>query len=442
MKSRFSFVLALIYSLGAIADAEEISNAAGVADRIGQTVEFQDEVKAVSWSRSTNGYYLSFGAPYPKQVLSVWVAEKLFDKLPEHRTLLGRTVEIKGELEKSPTGPLLKLQAPENFVLLPADEAILSKPTLDGKQERSQFIAAVSQTFLRGDFETLETLGQELRQSRERLLDGSWLSEAYFAAFRLRPEASAERYSLVEQRIAQWERAKPTSPALPLIKVGYHLDLAWRWRTERLAKNVSAERWKKFKGEVGSARQILELHAGDKTYPEYYALMLTIALGQGWKKPECMALLTRATQLEPDYYRYQCQTAYYLLPRWHGKKGEWEQFAEQQRERYGAGAAGDALYTRIALSLQDFYFHRFFRDAAISWEVMASGFDYLIKTHPDSRYLKNLYANWAWRADDRARLKQLLPLIKPDPDMTVWVNLENVSLAEKFANSPDKASLP
>ncbi|MFN2623562.1 MAG: hypothetical protein ABR611_12035 [Chthoniobacterales bacterium] len=435
MTPRLCLVLAALCLFRAAAAAEEMSNAAGVADRIGQTIEFQDEVKAVSWSRSTNGYYLSFGAPYPKQVLSVWVEEKLFDKLPEHRTLLGRTVEIKGELEKSPSGPLLKLQTAENFALLPADEAILSKPRLDGKQERSQFIAAVSQTFLRGDFETLETLGQELRQSRERLLDGSWLSEAYFAAFRLAPNASAERYARVEQRITQWERAKPTSPALPLIKVGYHLDLAWRWRTERFTKDISAERWKKFKNELGIARQLLELHAGDKTYPEFYSLMLTIALGQNWKKPEYMALLTRATQLEPDYYRYHCQTAVYLLPRWHGKKGEWEQFAEQQRQRYGAGGVGDALYTRIALGLQDYYFHHFFRDTAISWEVMASGFDDLIKTHPDSRYLKNLYANWAWRADDRVRLKKLLPIIKPDPDMTVWVNLENVSLAEKFVNS-------
>jgi hypothetical protein len=418
-----------------MAAAEEIPDARAVAGAIGQEVQFQDEVKAVSWSRSTNGYYLSFGAPYPQQVLSVWVEEKLFNKLPEHQTLLGRTVEIKGQLEKSPSGPLLKLQAAENFVLLPADEAILSKPTLDGKQERSQFTAAVWQTFSRGDFETLESLGQELRQSRERLLDGSWFSEAYFAAFRLSSNASAERYALVEQRITQWERAKPTSVALPLIKVGYHLDLAWRWRTDGYAKDVSVEGWKKFKSELGIARQLLELHSAETTYPEYYALMLKVALGQGWKKPEYMALLTRATQLEPGYYRYYCQTAVYLLPRWHGKEGEWEQFAEQQRQRYGAGGAGDALYTRIALGLQDYYFHRFFRDTAISWEVMASGFDYLIKTHPDSRYLKNLYANWAWRAADRVRLRKLLPFIKPDPDMTVWVNLENVALAEKFANS-------
>ena len=66
---------------------------------------------------------------------------------------------------------------------------------------------------------------------------------------------------------------------------------------------------------------------------------------------------------------------------------------------------------------------------------MVSGFDYLIKENSDSRYLKNLYANWAWKADDRVRLRKLLPIIKPDPDMSVWVNLENVAFAEKFAKS-------
>src|SRR2546423_6944070 len=158
MKPGVLLVLAALLLFRASAPAEEISSAAGVADRIGQTVEFQDEVKAVSWSRSTNGYYLSFGAPYPKQVLSVWVDEKLYNKLPEHRTLLGRTVEIKGELEKSPSGPLLKLQAVENFVLLPADETILAKPRVDGKQEGAQIIAAGFPTFSPGGFENVGAL--------------------------------------------------------------------------------------------------------------------------------------------------------------------------------------------------------------------------------------------------------------------------------------------
>lgn len=189
-------------------NAQEIQTASAVADKVGQAIVFQDEIKAVSYSRSTEGYYLSFGAPYPKQVLSVWASKDLYDHLPGHHGLVGRTVRIKGNLEKSPTGPLLKLQFPEDFQLFQVDQAMLAKPALDGKQDRGQFEIAVYQTFKGQDFDTLEMLGQELRQSRERLNDGSWLSEAFFASFRLKARASTERYGQVEQLIASWGKSQ------------------------------------------------------------------------------------------------------------------------------------------------------------------------------------------------------------------------------------------
>ncbi|MGZ5021634.1 MAG: hypothetical protein ACXWFY_03805, partial [Chthoniobacterales bacterium] len=52
----------------------------------------------------------------------------------------------------------------------------------------------------------------------------------------------------------------------------------------------------------------------------------------------------------------------------------------------------------------------------------------------DSTGLKNAYGNLAWRAGDRVRLRQALAEIGVNPDMGVWVNLENVALAERMAN--------
>src|SRR6266513_5507314 len=144
------------------AHAQELPKASAVAAQVGEAAEFQDDVKAVSYSRSTKGYYLSFGAPYPKQILSVWIEGERYERLPSHKSMVGRTVRISGQLEKSPTGPLIKLESRDHFQVLPTDEAILSKPTLDGKQEREQFRSAVYQTFKREDFDTLETLGGEL----------------------------------------------------------------------------------------------------------------------------------------------------------------------------------------------------------------------------------------------------------------------------------------
>lgn len=415
--------------------AQEIPKATTVATQIGQAAEFQDDVKAVSYSRSTQGYYLSFGAPYPKQILSVWIDGKMYDRLPSHSSMVGRTVRISGQIEKSPTGPLIKLESKDHFQVLATDEAILSKPTLDGKQDRAQFESAVWQTFKREDFNTLEVLSQDLQQSRERLNDGSWLSESFFNAFRIGEKTSVERYAEVEQILTRWEQARPASPVLPVIKANYHVDLAWKWRGIGYSNTVTPQKWTEFKKELAVARQILDTHPSAKVYPEYFACMQKVALGQSWPKNDYEHLFAEATSIEPDYYNFYYNKALYLLPRWHGQKGEWEAFAEQVRQQHGAGGAGDAFYARIAWALRDYYYPNLFGDSDISWDKVASGYEYLIRQYPDSRYLKSLYANLAWKADDRVRLRKALPAIKSDPDMTVWVNLENVTSAEKFAAS-------
>src|SRR5437763_15338844 len=91
-------VFACLDLLLANANAQELPTASAVATQIGQAAEFQDDVKAVSYSRSTEGYYLSFGAPYPKQILSVWIEGKMYERLPLHKSMVGRTVRISGPI--------------------------------------------------------------------------------------------------------------------------------------------------------------------------------------------------------------------------------------------------------------------------------------------------------------------------------------------------------
>lgn len=270
------------------AATEEPPDAAAIASKIGQEIEFQDEVKAVSFSRSTKGYYLSFGAPYPKQVLSVWTDRAIYDQLPFTRKLVGRTVRIRGRLELSPTGPLLKLTSLDQFEVVETDEAILAQPVLDGKLDRHRFKAAVSQNLARDEFDKLETLAAELLQSREESADGALLLDCFLYAFIVPVNAPAEDFAFLQGKLAAWS----------------------------------------------------------------------------------------------------------------------------MKHRY----------------------HDLFRETAVSWEIMASGFQYLIKQHPQSEYLKNVYAFFCWKARDRVRLRQTLPEIRANPDMQIWVNLENVALAEKLAN--------
>ena len=434
MNNKLHAGLALLALLSVRAAAQGLPDAIHVADKIGRAIEFQDEVKAVSYSRSTDGYYLSFGAPYPAQVLSVWVNEADYDRLPGRHSLVGRIVRIKGQLESGSTGPLLKLESPDAFQLLPVEETALTKAVLDGKMDRDQFKAAVRQKFEAEDFATLELLAEELRQSRERFSDGTWISAAYYGAFSLDANAAPERFASAAETIRHWENARPGSLVALLLKAGLHRDLAWHERSNKLGSEVTPEQWAGFKRELLQARQLMESVPAARMYPEYFSIMQTIALGQGWPKDDYMRLFSEATNAEPDYHAFYFQTAYYLLPRWHGRKGEWEQFAEAQRQRHGAGGAGDGLYTRIVWSMRPHY-DNIFKETDVSWEVMAAGFEYLIREHPESRWLRNAYANFAWKVHDRSRLRKALTAIRQDPDMNIWVNLENLALAERFAVS-------
>lgn len=423
--------------LPASAFTQETPDASQVAGRIGQEVEFQDEVKAVSFSRSTEGYYLSFGAPYPKQVLSVWTDRKIYDQLPLTHKLVGRTVRIRGKLESSPTGPLLKLTSLDQFDVVETDEAILSQPVLDGKRDRDRFKGAVMQNLGRDEFQTLETLAAELLQSREQSADGTFLLDSYFFAFHVPVNAPDEDYTFMETKLASWSRARPTSPLVPLLQVGLHRDLAYHAVGIGVFRSITKEHRAIYRKEMATARQILASHPGAKTYPQYYDLQLTVATCQRWPHPAFFAVFDEAIRAHPGYRLYYTAAAEYLLPYWRGKKGDWEAFAERERQRLGAGGAGDAVYAFIGWSMKHRY-RNMFRETAVSWETMASGFHYMMKQYPHSEYLKNVYASFAWKAGDRVRLREALPQVRANPDMEIWVNLENVALAEKFAasNSP------
>ena len=414
--------------------AEEIPSARDVAGKIDQPLEFQDEVKAVSFSRSTQGYYLSFGAPYPEQVLSVWVDKKLYDQLPYSHKLLSRTVRIKGTLKSSPTGPLLKIENLDQLAVVELDEAVLSQLILDGRRDRHKFEAAVRQLFAREDFQTLEKLAEELRQSRERTADGDWVLNVFFFAPHVAVNGPDEDYSFTQERLANWAKARPESLVLVLMQAQFHRDLAWHAVKTGAWRSVNAATKKVYREEMATSRKILESHPAAKIFMPYYDFMMDVAICQRWSRPDFFRLLDEATKAFPDNELFYVSAAERLIPYWGGKKGEWEQFAETQRKRFGVGGAGDALYARIGWSMEHRYKH-LFRETSVSWEEMASGFEYLIKHHPDSKYLKNAYANLAWRAGDRVRLKKLLTEVRSNPDMEIWVNLENVALAEKFAGT-------
>lgn len=440
---RVSLIIACaLRALAAAAIAEQqpepqpsLPDAAAATKNLYHEVTFQDVIKAVSKSKTHDGYYLSFGAPYPKQVLTVWASNETYRLLPGATVLVGRTVRISGLVDPSPSGPIIYLQSPAQFRLLPVDPATVSKPLLDGRADRHQFVMAVRHYLYANDFDTLETLSSDLHESHERFVDGIWLLDAFFGAFNigLGPEWTDKSYSKRVEAIRDWKGRYPESILPHLVEARLHYDVARKWRDIDDPAKLSDEDWRHVREEMATSRQILESHPEAKTSPDYYLQMLRIARWQGWSRSEYFKLFNDAVARWPDYDTFYTEAAFLLSPKWYGEKGEWEAFAEQQREKLG-GPAGDACYTRIAWSRADDYRHHLFEKTAISWPKMAAGFEALMRQYPDSNYLKSAYAWFAWEAQDRDRLGPALEAIKSKPDMDIWVNLENLQFARKFLN--------
>ncbi len=81
---------------------------------------------------------------------------------------------------------------------------MLSKSFLDARKDRDQFMAAVSQTFWREDFATLEQLARELAESHKRFSDGTWILSAFFQALEVNKDESDERFAEALKKMERW----------------------------------------------------------------------------------------------------------------------------------------------------------------------------------------------------------------------------------------------
>lgn len=144
---------------------------------------------------------------------------------------------MKGQITSRPTGPILTLTSPDNFLLYEVKDEILAKNYLDGMLDREQFMAAVAQLFWRDDFAMLEQLTKELQQSHERFSDGTWIESGLFTALEVNRDEADERYAKAGRKIERWRACYPDSAVATIVQAGYHLNLD---RDDRLPTGLAA----------------------------------------------------------------------------------------------------------------------------------------------------------------------------------------------------------
>jgi len=200
-------------------------------------------------------------------------------------------------------------------------------------------------------FEDLDCVANSARVGKLRFPGGAWKLHSIYAGL-AEPEpgkhATEEDWKNHFTVLEHWVAARPDSITARVALADSYAEYAWAARGDGYSDTVTDNGWKLMGERLEKAKSLLDEATTLTTKcPEWYRVMLQIALGQGWEQEQESELFHQAVASEPDYYYYYQAQALFLLPKWNGEDGDSSKFAEESANRIG-GSQGDELYFRIA----------------------------------------------------------------------------------------------
>lgn len=228
---------------------------------------------------------------------------------------------------------------------------------------------------------------------------------------------NVDQWNVMFDRVQEWIAKNPSPPAyITLAK--FHHHLAWLWRGDGFAGDVSEESWKPFNNQIAITRSILADHKDASVDPEWFVTMENVSRAQSIPDQEASAVVAEAIGKHKYYERVYEAAVLRLMPNWGGSWDEVEQFAdfaaENTKDKYG-----DALYTRIYMVLGDCGCG-VFSETRVNWSRMKNGFEEIVKRYPNEWNL-NSFAYYACQARDRDSVKALFAKINRT-FMDAWNN--------------------
>lgn len=246
-------------------------------------------------------------------------------------------------------------------------------------------IANQAETLLEAkDYDQLDALAAKLRASKECSADGVWKLTSVYNG--LIPSNSAPD-TVWDGRLAAlgvWAMARPESITARVAWGDVMVAYAWKARGGGEVNTVSPDGWRLFFQRLGQAAEILKVARSlNEKCPEYWNVLMRAALGLQANRLQFDGIFDEATNAGPGYEAYYYRRAIYLLPRWYGREGEWENDLASSADKLG-GDDGDMLYARVIWNMHQSYFMNPFLEGDLSWKRVDNGFDIIEKRFPDA----------------------------------------------------------
>ena len=299
------------------------------------------------------------------------------------------------------------------------------------RAETYTFRLETRQAYNNRRFEELERKADELHAIRAVFSNGSWKIAQFHDALGCRDDEPEGMWQLHDTIHQEWIAAYPDSITARVAYADFFVDYAWHARGSGYANTVSRDGWKLFEERLAKARDIL---AAARTLPMkdavWWSVSLRVALGQNWSQDDYDVLMKEAKDYSPVFWGYDIARTYSLLPRWHGKPGDWEDYALMVSR--AEDGLGPEIYARIVMNLAGYY-ENIFEDSKASWPKTREGLEAMRKKYPDFREVTNWAAKLAVLAKDYPEASRMFALLGNSYDPGAWRNAEQFVLFRKQA---------
>ncbi len=271
-------------------------------------------------------------------------------------------------------------------------------------------------------FSKLEAIGEAFRRNETRTSSGLWKLNLFYGGILGTYDFDVYEDNYVQMFEIFWDAYQaeiPTSPTPIIGKAKFYIALAWYYRGESYASDVSAPNMRRFIINMGKAEDVLfEGQTIGKTDPEWYATMLTVLGVQRARSADFNDVLWEGMQKYPDYYGIYFVAATHLERRWSGDDGLLDLFARYAMA-HTAVNKGAAVYTRIYWHIQGYYGNQLFYRTDVDWDLMKLGILDILKEYPDEWNIQH-FASFACNNFDGQMTEWLIDQMNEEPIEGAW----------------------
>lgn len=287
------------------------------------------------------------------------------------------------------------------------------------------------------DFAGLEKMASDFRSTKKRFNGGGWKIYSFYL-LTTSPLSHGHGDADWESHfklLREWKEAFPMSIAARSSLANAHLAFAWVARGDEFADKVSdtamnifQERLKKAEEEIEEAAKL------DQRCYGYFEVLLILGKAQSWSSEKFDEVFQEAVNYDRTYQYFYTAKATNLMPRWGGKIGEWEEFADNTKDSLGE-PEGLKMYYQIVAEIHKYDRADLFHENRVSWESTKKGFELFEKEFGMTRAKLNEHARMAINAKDTQEscntFKRLLG--ENDYDPGSWKTREGFESHKKIA---------